>query len=52
MDSLNAQMQQLALEEVKNLRFELETLNRAAALKAMQPLHTADKAVHTANVYA
>jgi hypothetical protein len=44
MDSLNNQMQQLALEEVKNLRFELDTLNRAASLKTNSPQFP-DKAI-------
>jgi hypothetical protein len=34
MDSLDSQMRRLAMEEVKNLRFEIETLNRNALLKA------------------
>ena len=52
MDSLNSQMQQLAMEEVKNLRFELDLLNRAEALKTDQGQFTDRRVVKEASVYA
>jgi len=50
MNSLNTQMQQLAMEEVKNLRFELDMLNRAS-LKINKP-QFADKALASEASYA
>ncbi len=52
MDSLNSQMQQLAMEEVKNLRFELDLLNRAEELKTDQGQFTDRRVVKEASVYA
>ncbi len=49
--SLDGTMQRMALEEVKNLRFELEMLNRKSVITGKALFH-ADNQVEEAGVYA
>jgi hypothetical protein len=46
MNNLNAKMQQLAMEEVKNLRFELDLLNRAAKPQFATEAHAVEAGVY------
>ena len=52
MDSLNGQMQQLAMDEVKNLRFELDLLKRNNAIKEAMPQIAAHARAKEESVFA